>query len=51
MTYLVCMLKNIGILKSIMGNSQITDSFSITHSIESAASKDHQFVCLRNQES
>ena len=45
------MLKHLGILKSILGNSQITDSFSITYGVEGAASEDHQFVYSRNPES
>jgi len=51
MTYLFCMLKYIGILKSILGNSQITDSFGITCSVKGTESEDHWFICSRNQES
>ena len=45
------MLKHTGILKSIIGNSQITDSFGITCGIEVTASEDYQFMYSRNQES
>ena len=45
------MLKHTGILKSILGNSQITNSFSITYGVKVTASKNHQFMYLRNQES
>ena len=48
MTYLVYMLKYIGILKLILDNSQITDSFGITYGIEGTANEDYQFICLRN---
>ena len=35
------MLKYTGILKSIMDNGQITDSFGITCSIEGTVKEDH----------
>ena len=45
------MLKYTGILKSILGNSQITDSFGITCGVEGTVSEDYWFMCSRNQES
>ena len=45
------MLTHIGILKLIIGNSQITDSFGITYGVEVTASEDNRFMYSRNQES